>query len=295
MKIRDYSKRAFVRCGRKWILQEAGGRVVMSLGMIDAEPLLDVLVVRRNELYGLMSKNGEMVQPCEYAYISQPFYGYYDDKHPHEVLLLMTQDERYLLADRNGQIVTSQSYNQIGIGDSYTDRRSCMSWNGMIELYDCDKDGNHGKSGLFDMIHVREVLPAMYEPGVPDIGQLGGIHVKGIPVFDKSEGDTRCKLIDAEGRDLIPFEEGFSFIGVPKEGDEYLIPARRGGRWGYINRYGSVKIKFHYDYAQDFTNGKAVIGYCIDGRMKYGVIGHHDRLIVPPIYESEDEALRAIQ
>ena len=295
MEKHDYSKRAFVRCGKKWSIQKAGGKVVMSLGVIDAEPLLDVLVVKQNNLYGLMNKNGEMVQPCQYAHISQPFYGYYDDRHPHEVLLLMTQDERYLLTDKNGQIITSQSYNQIGIADPSTDRRSCMTWNGMIELYDCDKNGHHGKSGLFDMIHVREVLPAIYEPGVPDICQLGGIHAKGIPVFDKSEGETRCKLIDAEGRDLIPFEEGFSFIGVPKDGDEYLIPAKRGGKWGYINRYGSVKIKFHYDCALDFTNGKAVIGFITDGIMKYGVIGHHDQLIVPPKYDSENEALQICQ
>ena len=45
-----------------------------------------------------------------------------------------------------------------------------------------------------------------------------------------------AKLVDSSGKELIPFESGFSWIGrVPVDSQDYLIAARKDGKYGYIN------------------------------------------------------------
>ena len=289
------NKRRFEQIGNKWIIREESGQKVVSLGAIDAFPLLSVLVVQKDGLYGLIDLNGELVQPIEFVEICQPFTGYGSGRkdEPHKVLLLETQDHRYWLADENGKMVTSRSYKTIGVSSYEHDRGSRETWNGFIELQEYGEDGRNVKSGLFDMVHVREVLPAIYAPGITDINDFRGMYATGIPVHDNSTGAMRCMLIDAKGKVLISFEEGFSNIGVPSDDeDEYLIEAERDGKMGYINIHGAVKIPFRYDAAGPFENGMAVVGFLSKNGVdfEYGVIDHHGQWIEPPTYDLASQA-----
>ena len=58
--------RSFKKIGNSWILKDRTGKVIKQFGNTDAFPLLSVLVVKQNGLFGLIGLNGEMVLPCEY-------------------------------------------------------------------------------------------------------------------------------------------------------------------------------------------------------------------------------------
>ena len=245
------------------------------------------MMVKKQELFGLIDKTGAMVLPCEYSYIGQPFHSGYDDSCRHEVLELIDQCDRHWLADKNGRIVTSRGYKEIGESDYMHDLYSNMSWNGFIGLFDVNEKGYY-MSGLFDMVNVREVVPAIYYPGAPSITEIRGVDSIGIRVVDYQDGEARCKLVSASGKDLIPFEEGFTYIGDPQS-DDYLIVAERDGKMGYINIHGTVKIPFRYDSAGDFVDGCSVVGFATDDaiRYQYGVIGHHGKLLIPFVFGYE--------
>lgn len=277
--------RFFVKKGTLWLLKDQCGKVVKDFGAIEAHTLLSVLVVEQDGLFGLIDLTGEWVLPCEYRNIVQPYNSGGSSGDKHEVLELTDQHDRLWLADRNGKIVTSRSYKEIASGGYSHDLHVNETWNGFADLCDSDEENRHQKFGLFDMVNVREILPAIYEPGVPDYGAIMGRFSTGIPVFHDEDGERRCKLIDAQGNDLIPFEKGFSSIGVPLH-DDYLIDAMKNGKWGYINIHGTEKIPFRYDYASDFSFGCAIVGFSTDDGTfgQYGVIGHHGKLLIPFVF-----------
>lgn len=292
-------RRTFVQQGNRWALKEASGKIIKRFGTIDAYPLLSVLVVKENNRYGLINKNGEWAVPCSYVFVDQRFRRRHDDTRPYDVLLLTDQEGKSWLADKNGIIVTSRGYDCIGTSRYDTDRYSSDDSNGFIELADEQPDPSASSeqpicfSGLFDLEHIREVIPPDFSPGAPDIDEIYGIYSSGIPIRHNDNGVMRCKLIDADGNDLIPFDEGFSAMGIPpeKNSKEYLFPAQKDGKWGYINIYGVEKIPFQYDYAEPFRDGYAVVGAADSTQMSYrfAIIGHHNELIVPYIFCSNPD------
>ena len=70
----------------------------------------------------------------------------------------------------------------------------------------------------------------------------------------KKRSRTGDGVIDRKGRAVIPKSEK---IGYFSEG---LIPVLNGGKWGYFNESGDVAIDFIYDWADNFSNGSAIVG-----------------------------------
>lgn len=62
---------------------------------------------------------------------------------------------------------------------------------------------------------------------------------------------------------------------MPEDKREYLIPACRDGKWGYINMELVEKIPFKYDAAGDFDNGIARV----EVRGDEFSIDHHGRFV----------------
>ena len=240
--------------------------------------ILCCTVIEENGLFGLIDSKSEVVQPCRYLNIYK-----FSDNQDYDVIVLEDHTYEYWLADKNGRIVTTHGCSRIApsqyVSSSNYWRNSGKSWNGCIEL------NNEGKSGLFDLVNVRVIVPAIYSPGVPDIEDLDGIYSPGIPVIHEENGRCMAKLVDTSGKELIPFESGFSWIGrVPIDPQEYLIAARKDGKYGYINIHGTEKIPFRYDIAGDFKDGYAAVGFISaqDGvTQSLGVIDRHDRMVIP--------------
>ena len=308
----DNLKRIFVNQQDKWVLKEANGQIVKRLGSIDAYTLLDVLVVKQGNSYGLINKNGEWAVPCEYERPDQYYHPYHDREHPYEAIFLFDKHKKSWLADKNGVIVTSRGYDFIGVGSYDHDRFCGDAWNHLIEIGEyrpnpLNPNIQDTYTGLFDFKNMREVIPPDYTPGVPDINEIDhGIYSSGIPVLSKENGVLHCKLIDIQGRTLIPFEAGFTMISVPPhiEDKEYLFSAYKNGKWGYINIYGVVKIPCKYDYAGEFTYKYAVVGFLAEDMytVRYGVIDHHNNVVVPfkftqkpAIYKEDDEIRLSVE
>lgn len=284
----------FVQIDTKWMLLDKTGKAVKNFGNIKASTLLSVLVINKDGLYGLINLDGDFIQPCEYLSITQPFHSRGNENDKHEVLLLQDQKNKYWLSDKHGNIVTSRGYSEIGIGYSHYYHFSHETYNGMIDLYDriypLSLTKTESYHGLFDMVNIHEVVPAIYYPGPPDIIPFDGIYAGGIPIHDESNGTMRCKMVDVNGDDIIPFEEGYTDIGkVPWSVDGYLFYAQKNKKYGYINIDGVVKIPFKYDVAEDFHSGFAIVGYgdpnqCYGNGLLYGVIDQHDRLVIPIMF-----------
>lgn len=293
MKTNTPQKRYFVQQNNSWILKEPTGQVVKRFGNLDAYPLLDVLVVKQGELYGLINLDGEWAVPCQYKDVDHFLRHYHDDHCIYDAITLTTHDNKQWIADRNGHIVHSDYYDSIGSSNYCKDRYSCEAWNHFIEVdrYVSDPTNPHSTKrfcGLFDLLNMREVIPPIYSPGAPDINDIHGVYSSGIPIFHRENDTLKCKLIDAKGKELIPFEAGFEYISVPPriDDDEYLFSAMKNGKWGYINIYGTEKIPFKYDFASEFYDKQALVGFYNDDEDKsvYGIIDHHNNIIVPIKY-----------
>lgn len=284
------SERHFEKKGNSWIIRKANGQKVASLGELDAYPLLDVLVVKQGELYGLINLDGEWAVPCQYTYVGQHLEGYHDSRSVYEAITLTEPNFKKWIADRNGHILHSAYYDDIGSSNYCVDRFSNEAWNHFIEVVrdlpdPMDPSQTKRYCGLFDLLNMREVIPPIYSPGAPDINDIHGVYSSGIPIYQEENGTMRCKLIDAQGKELIPFEAGFEYISVPPriDDDEYLFPAMKNGKWGYINIYGTEKIPFKYDDVSYFTYKFAIVGFCNEEEdiSVYGIIDHHNNIIVP--------------
>lgn len=301
MKTDNPQKRYFVRQNNSWILKEPICQVVKRFGNLDAYPLLDVLVVKQGKLYGLINLNGEWAVPCQYKEVEHSLQGFHNDSSVYDAITLTTPDNKQWIADRNGHVVHSDYYDCIGSSNYYKYRYSNEAWNHFIEVIRYIPDPTNPcvtnrYCGLFDLLNMREVIPPIYSPGAPDINDIYGIYSSGIPIFHRENDTLKCKLIDAQGKELIPFEAGFEHISVPPriDDDEYLFPAMKNGKWGYINIYGTEKIPFKYDDVSDFHEKFAIVGFCDEANdtAVYGIIDHYGNIKVPIKYQNAPSIYR---
>ena len=301
MKTDNLQKRYFVQHNNSWILKEPTEQVVKRFGNLDAYPLLDVLVVKQGELYGLINLDGEWAVPCQYKYVEHSLQQYHDASCIYDAITLTTPDNKQWIADKNGHIVHSDYYDSIGSSYYYIYRYSHEAWNHFIEVIrylpdPTTPDETKRYCGLFDLLNMREVIPPIYSPGAPDINDIYGVYSSGIPIFHRENDTLKCKLIDAQGKELIPFEAGLEYISVPPriDDDEYLFSAMKNGKWGFINIYGTEKIPFKYDYVSDFYEKFAIAGFCdeVNDTAIYGIIDHHNNIIVPIKYHEAPSLYR---
>jgi len=108
-------------------------------------------------------------------------------------------------------------------------------------------------------------------------------------VFNKDDMSGYINAVD--GVELIPiqFTEANEFVSglavVTKEECESKCS------YYYINKKGDTAIAGTFNYAGDFVDGRAVVGFgnCEEDSCKYGVIDKRGRFIIPAIYEEVDD------
>lgn len=84
-------------------------------------------------------------------------------------------------------------------------------------------------------------------------------------------------IINTKGHIIIPFE--YDELKVAKPSD--LIPAKKNGKWGYINLRNEVVIELAYDEAYFFSDGLAAV---VVGK-KTGFINKNGKFIIEPAYD----------
>ena len=68
---------------------------------------------------------------------------------------------------------------------------------------------------------------------------------------------------------------------------EPLFVIKSNGKYGYIDKNGKVKIKPQFDYAHDFSDGRALVGKQAGDQStsKAGYINEQGKVIVPLVYD----------
>ena len=88
-------------------------------------------------------------------------------------------------------------------------------------------------------------------------------------------------VIAADGAEMIPVQYDVLHVETDDMSEDGLIGAGIGGKQGFIDRLGNVKIPFIYEEIYAFENGYA--GVKLDG--KYGVIDERGSVIIPFEYD----------
>jgi len=83
--------------------------------------------------------------------------------------------------------------------------------------------------------------------------------------------------LDATGNVIIPFE--YENIKIARSGE--LIPAKKNGKWGYINIKNEMVINFIYDEAYFFSEGLAAVVV----QKKTGFIDKNGKFVIEPQYD----------
>ncbi|MFA4985244.1 MAG: WG repeat-containing protein [Candidatus Brocadiia bacterium] len=90
---------------------------------------------------------------------------------------------------------------------------------------------------------------------------------------------AQVSLIDPFGESIGSL---FEAVGDFTEG---LAPAKRSGKWGYIDTGGNTRVPMHFDEAGDFAFGLAPVRLA----EKWGYVDHCGVLAIPAEYDSADK------
>jgi hypothetical protein len=92
----------------------------------------------------------------------------------------------------------------------------------------------------------------------------------------------RYGYIDRAGTMIVP---PISEVGNPKF-SEGLAPMMIGGRWGYFDKTGKVAINPQFAWADQFSEGLALVGVGDRATRKSGYIDHTGQMIISPPFDS---------
>ena len=279
-----YDGSLFVNLKGEWLLIDKSENVIQNFGKMEATPLLSLLVVYEDGKCGAINKSGEYIIPVKYKYISTPLsVGRTSTKYP--IFELIDCDGQRTLADSYGKTLTSRKYYYIGTSSVMTDTSPGECLNGLIDLRDEETLHSIVMFDCHSQKELNEYVPGLEVSDLDEVLRLGG------NVF-LLHYDGKKQLMDRNGKVIVPFESDYQDFGeVLLRNGEYLFPAKKNGKWGYLNEFGKEKIKCKYDIANSFFRGFAIVGYIDRNTAEHqlGIIDHHDKIIMPFAYtEIED-------
>lgn len=208
----------------------------------------DGIKVKKNELWGIIDKNGNELLSCWYEKIND-------------------FNEGFALVKRDGKY-------------GYVD----INWNEAIPcVYKYAQEFREGLAavcndegwGFIDYLG-NEVIRCQYE-SAHSFNE--GVAITSYTYYDSSGGHspTNSYIIDKSGRNLY-----FGMEDISNDLHEGLIAQNTGYEAGYINKVGEKVIPFIYQYTSNFING---MGYVTTHDNLRGIIDTLGNQIVPPIYD----------
>lgn len=210
------------------------------------------LVKDKNDKYGFINEAGKEIIPCKYDYVNT---------YPKGIIIV--------------QIKTGQYDNLSGVIDS-TGKELIPIKYGRLEYYPEEElfvvgETNISNVGVMDL-NGKMIIPFEYEFWSKRIS-------KGIwPVGKKDI----CGVVNMKNEIVVPF----TFEMIESYSDELNVaPAKKGGKYGFIDRTGKEVIPFVYQDAWPSGNYLAAKK---DG--KWGVIDINNKIILPFEYYSVSSA-----
>ena len=295
----DADGRCFAKRDETVYLVNGKSETANPFGLNGAHVIKFFMVFESDGLYGLVNTSGEITLPAEYSkiellniWISNDFqtYNRYKKLHLQSFIQARKDNDCHLVNDI-GRMVSTTSY--------HDEIHPCSVWSGMESYTYCypemitpyyDRNDKSFRYGLVNIVTKEELLPTIY----------ASVSQKMRGVFAVKNTDGFWSLYNPNKRRfMFGFAEGWTEICLEKEvgvysflkGDvdehamkEYLFPAKRGGKWGYMNIYGVEKIKCSYTSAGFFNDGVAIVEQTDETKPGYQkrrhfLIDHHGNSI----------------
>lgn len=73
-----------------------------------------------------------------------------------------------------------------------------------------------------------------------------------------------------------------SAVSAQESASDSLLPILKGGKWGYVDRSGSLVIPPQFDHADRFAGGVALVSQ----GSKWGYVDVHGRIVAEPHFDS---------
>ncbi|MCM2998034.1 WG repeat-containing protein [Paenibacillus cellulositrophicus] len=241
--------------GLRWGYINTSGTMVLPARYEEAAEFQKngLAIVRERGKYGLIDQAGMWVVAPVYDSIS-PF---------SEHRAVVTDGGDCKLIDEQGKVVTKCGYSYIA---DMREGRSVFRGEGHQ-----GETGHYGRYGYLDS-QGYEIIPARYEEA-GDFGS-GKAWVK--------MKDGAYALIGLDGRSLYEYE--FEYAGPPG-GGLLVCQQQAGGKYGYIDLRGQVRIQPAFTSASPFRRQRAIVNMGESGTKRYGVIDESGQFVVPPVYD----------
>lgn len=232
--------RAYVERNYKVSFIGHSGRVKVSHNRkreFDTSFQEDLLSYATSKGYGFLDRAGKVAIPAIFHHAER----FYSNR-----AVIMDDDEKYGVINRNGDIKVECQYEEI---NNYS--------SGLATF----KSGKYGYLNHQGKIHIE---PAFVE---------AGNFVEGLAKVLKPGRKHKC-FIDTEGEELFKTTK-FEFVDDFSEG--YAV-VKRLEKYGYIDVYGEIIIPSIHIDAKPFRQGLAAVQNS-DGL--YGYINSHGKLVIP--------------
>ncbi|GLX67992.1 WG repeat-containing protein [Paenibacillus glycanilyticus] len=172
--------------------------------------------------------------------------------------VVIDEKGKYRLMNDSGDLVTSKGYSYMA---------DILDGRAMVNNQQADGKTVYGyidRSG-------KEVIPLRYEDASDFANRHATVKIK----------DNEFALIRHDGSKEAEYH--FPFVGVLGDG---LLPFQQdaGGKYGYINEKGTVKIEPKYSTAFPFQNGRAIVNNAADFGSEYGLIDTKGNVVIQTIY-----------
>lgn len=215
--------------GEKWYYINREGKTIVSKGF-------DSITDFNSGGFAVVSEDGG------YYVLNSDFKKYGIDENPVEDVIGLT--DRYIIAKADGKY-SYYNYDFKCVAKDYKYDWIAISSSGVTAVKSGDKWGVITATGM-------EVMPAKLDDVA--INSLGRSFYYGYAMVKK---DGEWYLVDSNGKRLT--ESGFADAKAPESFNGYIAVADKNGKWGFIDRGGSLVIPYQYDDAYSFSDNVAAV------------------------------------
>ena len=224
--------------------------------------------VCRNDLYGIIDRNGKEIIPCEYRNIE------FSTEMNGMNIFCINKDGKYALFNADKRIMTNFIYEECFAWLDY-DINLRPYYDYKMKAIPCTKNG---KQGLVNA-ELKEITPFIYTDII-----ASGEYCKKTNLIYVSKGENRWGALDSEGNEIAPciHNKPKSYVHNYEANYETLFQISSNGQWVNYERNKSVKLG-DFDIVFGTNNGLAVA--CKNDL--YGVINlNTGKLVIPCIYKA---------
>ena len=232
--------------------------------------------VRESDGWGLAAANGSLVIPCRYEQISTYYSGQAIVREGDTVTGIDQNGNRVALLHGTASEISNYSENRLGLkqdGHWILANQNLATGSATFEELGMYSNGaapakQNGKWGLIGPSGTEWVLPAEYDGIICD--ELGRGYMDQT-VFVQKNGQVQL-LVEGKNvgdiyEDARPFNGGWAAV-------------KKNGKWGFIDKSGTVQIDYQFDDARSFSGHLAAVK---QGEY-WGYVSLRGEIVIEPVF-----------